>query len=333
MIDKYDSMVSRDLVPWHGLGVVWDGPMDTKTVLEQSGLTWKVLERQGMVFPNEGDNWSKCPVEGYKFLLRGDIDPPLVLGVVSDKYSVLQNHEIFEALDPLVQDGLIEWETAGSLRNGKTVWALARYRDTFETQIVDNDVVRKYVLLTTTHDGTGKAMLQPTPVRVVCNNTLQMSLRYGAQLEFSHVGAIGSRVTAAADALVRLGEQYDEAAGYFRNMADFTLKPDEQAAYFKLVLPDAPVRAKQMQANIEAKRELWSAWAEHAPENRALSGYRPNSLWSALGAVTRFSTHAVSSRVQDRAAYAIDGGGAQLGRHAFDTAVQVLKAPELLLAV
>lgn len=333
MLEKYDSMVSRDLKPWHELGVVWDGPMDTKTVMEQSGLTWQVLERQGMIFPHDDDKWSSCPMDGYKVLLRGDIEPPLILGVVSDKYSVLQNHEIFEALDPLVQDGLIEWETAGSLRNGKTVWALARYRDTFETTIVGNDVVRKYVLLTTTHDGTGKAALQPTPVRVVCNNTLQMSLRYGAQLEFSHMGAISARVTSAVNALIRLGEQYDEAAGYFRNMADFTLKPKEQEAYFKMVLPDAPPRATQMQDNIEAKRELWASWVEHAPENRGLSDYRPNSLWSALGAVTRFSTHAVGKRVQDRAAYAIDGGGAQLGRHAFDTAVSVLKNPELLEAV
>ena len=49
LIGKYDNMVSRDLKPWHGLGVVWKGPMDTKTVMEQSGLTWRVIEREAGV--------------------------------------------------------------------------------------------------------------------------------------------------------------------------------------------------------------------------------------------------------------------------------------------
>lgn len=330
MIEKYDSMVSRDLVPWHGLGVVWDGPMDTETVMRESGLTWKVLERQGMVFPIETDNWSACPMDGHKVLLRGDIDPPLVLGVVSEKYAVLQNHEIFEALQPLVEDGLLEWETAGSLRNGKTVWALARFREQFETEITPGDRVRRYALLTTSHDGTSTVVLQPTGVRVVCNNTLQASLSYGSQLKFSHVGAVGNRVATAADALVRIGESFDEVAQYYRHMADTGLTAKQQDAYFRLILPDAPKKAKQMQNNINAKRQLWKNWSIDTPENRDLSSYRPDSLWAAFGAVTRFSTHAVSNRVQDRTAHAIDGGGAQLGRRAFDTAVEVLKDPDIL---
>lgn len=269
-------------------------------------------------------------MDGHKVLLRGDIDPPLILGVVSEKYSALQNRDIFMAMDPMVQDGLLEWETAGSLRNGKTVWALLRYRENFEVGVVGNDTIRKYVLLTTTHDGTGRAILQPTPVRVVCNNTYQLALQFGEKLEFSHVGDISGRVASAADALVRLGDQFDEAAGYFRDMADVTLTHEERETYFNLVLPDAPPRAKQMQKNIEAKRELWHRWSLDSPEHRDLSGYRPDSLWSALGAVTRFSTHAVSSRVKDRSAYAIEGGGAQLGRQAFETAVAVLNEPDLL---
>ena len=333
MIEKYDNMVSRDLKPWHGLGVVFEGKMSTEQCMNASGLTWTVLERQGMIFPADGDNWEQCPADGYKFLLRGDINPPLLLGVVSDKYSVLQNTDIFNAMDPMVQDGLLEWETAGSLRNGKTVWALLRYREAFEQEITPGDYVRKYVLLTTTHDGTGRAMLQPTNVRVVCNNTLQMSLSYGAQLEFSHVGNISGRVANAAGALVRLGEAFDEAAGYYRHMADFSLNEAKQDAYFKLILPDAPKQKTQMQRNIEAKRETWKAWATDAPENRGVSSYRPDSLWSAFGAVTRFSTHAIGSRVQDPVAYNVDGGGSQLSRHAFNTAVQILEDPELLEAV
>jgi len=338
LIGKYDNMVSRDLKPWHGLGVVWKGPMDTKTVMEQSGLTWRVIEREaGVNMAYEyGKGGDAIPVykgvPGYKVLLREDMAETYPLGIVTERYSVLQNVDIFEAFDPLVADGILEWETAGSLRNGRTVWALGRFRQEFEQEITPGDYVRKYVLLTTTHDGTGKAVLQPTPIRVVCNNTLQQSLRQGATLEFSHIGNISSRVSSAANALVRLGNEFDETIGYFRDMSEFTMTADEREAYFKMVLPDAPKRAKHgtLQDNINAKRNTWEKWTVDAPENRSVSSYRPDSLWSAMSAVTRFSTHAVGSRVQDQAAYAIEGGGSQLGRQAMEVAKKVLLNPELL---
>lgn len=330
-IEQYDSMVSRDQTPWHQLGVVWNGPMTTQEVVDASGLGWEVKERQIMAFPEQEDRWGNCPLENYKVLLRCDQDVVIPLGVVSKKYTVLQNYDIFEAMDPLVQDGVIEYETAGSLRNGKTVWALARFSAMGEREVISGDTVRPYLLITTTHDGTGAVQVQPTPIRVVCNNTLQASLGYGCAMNISHTGNVAERTSMAVDAMCNAQESMESVIDTFSHMAQTELNAKQRDNYFRLVMPDAPENKPRMQQRIDTQRETWEAWTDSA-ENRTVKAYRPNTMWGAYNAITRMATHCVSSRVQDASAHQIDGGAAALRRNAFNVAVSAMKSPELLIA-
>jgi phage/plasmid-like protein (TIGR03299 family) len=91
----------------------------------------------------------------------------------------LQNDQAFQFFDPFVSSGLVTLETAGSLREGKRVWILARIAENSDVGIVGDDIVRKYLLLSNSHDGTTAVRVGFTPIRVVCANTLAMAVRNG----------------------------------------------------------------------------------------------------------------------------------------------------------
>jgi Domain of unknown function (DUF932) len=95
-----------------------------------------------------------------------------VLGVVGDRYRIVQNDEAFQFVDQLIGSAM-HFETAGRLHGGRQVWVLARLPEHIE---VGGDPVRCYVLLLNSHDGTTAVVAASTPVRVVCQNTLNWAL-------------------------------------------------------------------------------------------------------------------------------------------------------------
>ena len=96
------------------------------------------------------------------------------LSIVSKHYKPLQNRNAFEWFDTFVSEGKATYETAGSLCGGKKIWILAKLKD--EMEIIKGDNVRRHILLCNGHDGVTSILLQPTSIRVVCENTLNMSL-------------------------------------------------------------------------------------------------------------------------------------------------------------
>ena len=155
--------------PWHGLGVqVQEAPTSEKA-LWLAGLDWKVLQKD--IF-TEG----RVRVPGYRANVR-DTDGQ-VLGVVTDRYKVIQNEEAFAFTDALLGKG-VRYETAGSLQDGRKVWLLARLPSEY---IISGEQISPYLVFSNTHDGSGAVRVAVTPVRVVCNNTLNL-----AQIGRAHV--------------------------------------------------------------------------------------------------------------------------------------------------
>jgi phage/plasmid-like protein (TIGR03299 family) len=148
--------------PWHGLGERVEDALNSKQALEKAGLDWKVLQKKVFV-----DGYS---VPQYKANVRSSDGK--VLGIVSDKYKIVQNVDAFEFTDNIIGNGEIEvkYETAGSLASGKKIWLLAK----MPTTTILGDDVEPYMVFTNTHDGSGSIRVAMTPVRVVCQNTLTM---------------------------------------------------------------------------------------------------------------------------------------------------------------
>ena len=147
---------------WHGLGRVIEAAPTSEEAIRLAGLDWEVIPKP--IFDEFGRE-----LPGYKVNIRTSDNK--ALGVVSDRYKVVQNSEAFAFTDELLGNG-VRYETAGSLASGKRVWMLARMENT----TIAEENIDPYLVFTNTHDGTGSIKVAITPVRVVCQNTLNLAL-------------------------------------------------------------------------------------------------------------------------------------------------------------
>ena len=181
-ITSSDSMFSVRQTPWHGLGAVLDQPPTTiADAIERSGLGWRV-EREPIAIDRGDvatvDDWwlPRCEeIPGWWANVRQDTRQ--VLGIVGERYRIVQNIEAFQFVDQLIGSAM-HFETAGSLHGGRRVWVLAQLPEHIE---VGGDPVRPYVLLMNSHDGSTAVVAASTPIRVVCQNTLNWGLERARQ--------------------------------------------------------------------------------------------------------------------------------------------------------
>ncbi len=171
--NKRANMAFVGQTPWHGLGSKLPAGADIETWRTAAGLAWNVAETETL-FKYDGEI---RVVPDTKVLLRSDTRAPL--SVVSKWYDTVQPGEVLGFFDDLVRAGGFELETAGALRGGKRIWALARVGE--EAKIVDGDMIKPYLLLATSYDASMATTAQFTTVRVVCNNTLSAVIGNGEQ--------------------------------------------------------------------------------------------------------------------------------------------------------
>ena len=204
----------KRLTPWHGLGVAVNDCPNSYEALELAGLNWKVESKP--VFVNDKE------VPNYVANVR-DSDNS-VLGIVTNRYKIVQNEEAFAFTDALIS-GDVRYETAGSLKNGKRIWLLAKLP---ETKVID-DVVVPYVCFTNTHDGTGAVQAIMSPIRVVCNNTLNLALTTAKRSwSMRHVGDINGKIEEARQVL-GLADKYMKELNVFADKLANTSLPFEKA--------------------------------------------------------------------------------------------------------
>ena len=192
--------------PWHKLGVRVEEALTAEEALEKAGLNWDVNPMP--VFDSHGRE-----IPGYSANVRSSDES--VLGIVGSRYQIVQNREAFDFTDSLIGEGL-KYETAGSLKGGKRIWLLGKMPERY----INGDKFDPYICFTNTHDGTGAVKCCMTPIRVVCNNTLNMALE-GAKQSWStrHTGNIQTKLADArrtlelADLYLRkFAEQADQLA-------------------------------------------------------------------------------------------------------------------------
>ena len=210
-----ETMMYTREKPWHGLGTMVEEAPNSADALRLAGLDWTVEQKPVFM---EGSN---IAIPNYKANVRSSDQK--VLGVVTDRYRVVQNADAFAFTDELV-GGDVRYETAGSLFGGRKIWLLAK----MPTVKVLGDDTEPYLCFSNTHDGSGAVKVCMTPVRVVCNNTLNCALA-GAKRYWSvkHVGRLSEKIAEAHEAL-ELADQYMRELDKFADkMANKTVKDEE----------------------------------------------------------------------------------------------------------
>lgn len=169
MIDTTTGMAAiafAGATPWHGLGQSLTPGASIETWTHEAGLGYTVLESPVQYSTPASSELQRWPDR--KVLHRSDTGAPLA--VVSDGYRVVQPVEIMDFFRELVEIGGFQLETAGALSDGRRVWALASVADA--APVVSRDLVKPYLLLGTSYDGTMATVAKFTAIRVVCNNTI-----------------------------------------------------------------------------------------------------------------------------------------------------------------
>jgi phage/plasmid-like protein (TIGR03299 family) len=168
MAHEIENMMYVGETPWHGLGIKLDKPPTAEEAIIAAGLNWKVHLEDMQLARSHNEQI----IPSHKAVVRASDSS--ILGVVGNKWNPIQNSDAFKFFDPFIQSGEAEYHTAGSLKDGKKIWILAKLGGG-PLKIAKDDVIEKYLLLSNGHDGKNAGNIRFTPIRVVCNNTLTMA--------------------------------------------------------------------------------------------------------------------------------------------------------------
>ena len=279
MPDCVETMFSVREKPWHGLGKIIKEAPTSRDAIELAGLNWSVNSNPIYdVFGNE--------IKGFKANTRSSDNS--VLGVVTDKYKIVQNIDAFDFTDNLIGEEMY-YETAGSLRKGKTIWLLGKMPERY----ICEDKFDPYIVFTNTHDGTGAVKIAMTPIRVVCNNTLNMALS-SAKRSWStkHMGNMEAKLSEARHTLELANDYLNNLAIEADKLANETMKEEDIVYTLNEMFPiddDASDRQKQ---NIQ-----------NAKDGIMICMLRPdiakflNTKWGFINAVSDYVGHSIPARV------------------------------------
>ena len=167
MAHQVETMAYAGETPWHGLGTRVSNYLTVDEMLNVSGLDWKVR-----AIPVVGKADGIEIKSDHKMLIRESDNKQLTM--ITDKWNPVQNQEAFDFFREFVDAGSMEMHTAGSLQGGRWVWVLAKISESFE--LFGGDKVDSYLLFSNPHIYGRGVEIRFTPTRVVCNNTLNLSL-------------------------------------------------------------------------------------------------------------------------------------------------------------
>lgn len=275
MAANVESMFYVRETPWHGLGTKVKEAPASNDALILAGLNWQVLQEPIFTAASE-------PIEGYKVNIR-DSDRK-ALGVVTDRYKVIQNNEAFAFTDELLGEG-VRYETAGSLQGGKKVWLLAHMPREY---IISGEQISPYLVFSNTHDGSGAIKVALTPIRVVCQNTLNLALAKANRCwSMIHTGDIHEKMQEARDTLLRAEYYMQELGQEFENLRMKKLSDRQVMEYIEILLPLEDNSTPQQTKNIRKLREDMKMRYFDAPNLQHVG----KNAYRFVNAVSDFATH------------------------------------------
>jgi phage/plasmid-like protein (TIGR03299 family) len=304
--------------PWHGLGNQLSANQPIEVWAQQAGMDWDIREAPVCFLTRDTDGFGAiASFPQNKVLFRSDTKAPL--SVVSNRFQVVQPSEILEFYRDLTEVSGFELETAGVLKGGRKIWALARTGQS--STLKGNDVNNAYVLLATACDGTLATTAQFTSIRVVCNNTLAVALGAGN-------GAVKVRHNTAFDAQSvkrQLGisvSTWNSFMYQMKGLSERKVKTHEALNYLSRVFFDEK-RADNGNASERSMAKVMALF-----DGRGRGAELASSKGTAFGllnAVTEFVDHERRARSTDhRLESAWFGQGATLKERALEQALMMI---------
>lgn len=267
-------------VPWHGLGTPVEEAPNSKEALRLSGLDWKVESKPLFVDGRE--------VPGYKANVRNT--DGAILDVVSDRYQIVQNEEAFDFTDNLI-GGDVKYETAGSLFGGKRTFILARLPET----MVLGDEVCPYICFTNGFNKAYSIKAAITPVRVVCNNTLNFALNTTPRCwSTKHVGDMNSKLEQAKHTLQLANDYIKELNVTAERLADTKVSDEEVRAVLDSVFVTTDKDSDRRVKNIEEQKDNFMV-CMLAPDIAKFRG----TAWGTVQAASDYFTHRAPKRATE----------------------------------
>lgn len=314
------TMAYAGEVPWHGLGNQLARKQPIEVWARQAGMDWNIESADVRFVAGNNGLGSIHAYPEQKVLYRSDSKAPL--SVVSARYQVVQPREVLEFYRDLTEAGGFELETAGVLKDGKKLWALAKTGQ--EVVIRGADRVQGYLLLATACDGTLATTCQFTSVRVVCANTLHLALADG-----SGAVKVPHRTQFNAQAVKRqLGiavSSWDSFMVRMRMLSERKVKPTQAHDYFRRLL-DMPALAaaeSKPQPNDRALRAIQALY-----DGKGMGADLPSAsgtAWGLVNAVTQYADHERRARSADhRLDSSWFGAGAALKQRAWEEAIKIV---------
>ena len=289
MINGEAQMAYAGDTPWHGLGTKVSNDLSPRQIMTKAGLDWNVHEVESYIDFN-GD---RIPT-GQKSLVRST--DGAVLTNVGTGWNPVQNEEAFDFFTEFVLAGDMEMEVAGSLKDGKNVFALAKVKESFS--ILGEDQVDSYLLFSNPHEYGKSIDIRFTPIRVVCNNTLTFSLNSASNnfVKLNHRSAFDADMVKE-----KMGLASEKFAQY-RELAEFLSKKrfsmDSLINYYNEVFPHTYSKGKEVKTHEDLTKNAKAALDVLYTQPGAQ--YGEGSWWQALNSVTYLTDHKMGRNVDSR---------------------------------
>ena len=314
--DGQDTVFVVGEPPWHKLGKILDKPANAREAIHAAGMGWDVaLETVRLYEQNGGTR----PINGYSAVIRQDTQN--VLGIVKGRYVPIQNSDAFGFFDAVVGGGQAIYHSAGALGLGERVWIMAKLDGAIRVDGTD-DLVEKYLLLSSSHDGTESLTMRMTPVRVVCQNTLEAAIQgTRAAVKIRHTESAPTRVAQAQKALGLAARYYDSLGAEIQKLHSIRLTAEQVKKYVEEVFPVGGVLSTRTENIRETVLQLCKTGIGN--DMKGIEG----TLWGAMNGVTEYVSYhrgtrgkTSSERLNNRLESLWFGSGSAINARAWEVA-------------
>ena len=312
MAHNVETMAYAGEVPWHGLGTPVDDNLTVEEMMKAAQLDWTVSKKP--TFFRVGDQ----EIATGNFALIRDHDQKF-LSNVSSAWEPCQNVQAFSIFEEFVERNELEMHTAGSLKDGKIVWGLAKMKDKFA--LFNDDVTEQYLLLVNPHSFGQGIHVRSTPIRVVCNNTLSLSLGTASEVKATQNHRSAFDVDAMKDAIgiaqIKL-EKYKEMAVF---LSSKRYNDESFVSFMKQVFPSHAIKKENKDAiSRNAQRAM------DIVETQPGAEYGQGTWWQAFNAVTYMTDHELGRNPDSRLTSAWFGLNKDRKNKALELAVEMAEA-------
>jgi len=340
---EVETLMYAGKTPWHGIGkYVGETRVTSAQAIQAAGLDWRVVKAKLSATMPRAAAPAPDPCGGQVIQLRpaapAIVQPTLeeivsindhvalvrdtdhaVLGIAGDGYQPVQNVEAFTFMDGLVDEGLMTYEVAGSLKGGRRVFLLGKVGS---VEVVPKDRVDQFIFFWNSHDGWSALRCFWTAVRVVCMNTARAALRQGVGegITLRHTAGITGRLEDAKKVLGLAKTSFDETTELYRRLTGLTLTAAQWQDLAHVAIPDPEDEKVKTDRREEQRQVLAKLYV--AGRGSAQFPQTQGTGWAAYNAVTEYVTWEAPKRGENGAAQerrfedALVGPGAEMVQRA-----------------